>query len=68
MITDGFVIIPVQYQSIVPVGIGSVNIDTRGRMTFVIGVESFGKTVQEEFRKGNIKAIQIVAVGENESV
>lgn len=62
MITKDFVIIPVVHQSLVQVGIGSVSINRRGEMNFVIGVDSFGKTLQAQFRAGRIRAIQISVV------
>lgn len=62
MITKDFVIIPVIHQSIVPVGVGSVSINRRGEMNFVIGIDSLGKTLQAQFRAGRIKAIQISVI------
>jgi hypothetical protein len=67
MITEKFVIIPLQRQDIIPIGIGSVKIDQHGSMTVVIpdsrfGVNRFGKDLEEKFRQGKIKALRIEVI------
>lgn len=67
MITEQFVIIPIERQDIVPIGIGSVKIDQYGSMTVVIpdsrfGVNRFGKELEKKFREGKIRALRISVV------
>jgi hypothetical protein len=62
MITERFVIIPVERAGLIPIGVGSVNIDPKGHMAFVIGIDSFGKELQQKFREGKIRALRISAV------
>lgn len=62
MITERFVIIPVERAGIIPIGVGSVNINPDGHMAFVIGIDSFGKELQEKFREGKIRALRISSV------
>lgn len=62
MITEDFVIIPLEVRGIVPYGIGSVRIDRRGRMEFIApSGDSFGKEMEEKFRAGELKALMLTA-------
>lgn len=63
MITEDFVIIPLEVRGVVPYGIGSVKIDQYGRMDFIApSGEFFGQEVQEQFRKGEITALRLEVV------
>lgn len=65
MITEDFVIIPVEVSGIVPYGIGSVKIRPDGDMTFFAPSGNFfGKEVQEKVRAGTVKRLRLSIVVE----
>jgi len=63
MISEEFVIIPLEVQSIVPYGIGSVKIRPNGEMEIIApNGNVFGKQMQEKFRNGDITALRLQKV------
>lgn len=63
MITENWVYVPVRIQDIVEIGIGSVKIDTNGRMDMVLPSGDYhGKQIQEAFRKGEVECVMLTVV------
>lgn len=60
LITEHFVIIPMEVQGIVPYGIGSVKIEKDGNMTFIApSGKMFGRDLEKKFRAGEISAVRL---------
>src|SRR5687767_6491812 len=60
MISEEFVIIPLEVQSIVPYGIGSVKIRPNGEMEIIApSGNGFGKIAEKRFREGSIEVFRL---------
>lgn len=63
VITENFVVIPVESEGLNPIGIGSAIIRVDGKMRITIGTagEGFGRDLAKAYRDGDISSITLVA-------
>lgn len=65
LITNEFVIVPLEVSGIVPYGIGSVRIKPDGSMDIITPAGNvFGREVQKRVRTGEVKRLRLIVVAE----